>query len=65
MEQRKKSRRRVVVLSEADKKIAASGEAVAWDAVSVRQISQVPAKEPKLSGRDQQLVAEVPPHWGG
>lgn len=65
MEGNKKTRRRVVVLSEADKKLVAEGEAVAWDAVSVRQISQEPSKEPKLSGRDQQLAAEVPPHWGG
>ncbi|MCS4484967.1 hypothetical protein NXS08_05725 [Gleimia sp. 6138-11-ORH1] len=62
-QERKKTPRRVVVISDADKEIASAGEAIAWDAVSVRQISQEPQVEPPLSGRDKQIQAEVPPHW--
>ncbi|EEH63296.1 hypothetical protein HMPREF0044_1535 [Gleimia coleocanis DSM 15436] len=59
----KRKRRRVVVLSEADKKLLAEGEAVAWDAVSVREISMVPVAELKLSPRDKQIAGDVPPHY--
>lgn len=58
-----KKQRRVVALSQADKEIAASGEAVAWDAVSVRKIKMKPENKPNLTPRDQQMVNEVPPHW--
>lgn len=58
-----KKRRRAVIMSDADLQLAAAGEAVAWDAVSVRHISVEPEKKPQLSPRDQQLANEVPPHW--
>lgn len=62
-ESKKRSRRRVVVFSAADQELLAQGQVVAWDAVSVREISLEPESEVQLSPREREIVAEVPPHY--
>ncbi|MDT3767995.1 hypothetical protein QS713_07990 [Gleimia hominis] len=58
-----KKRRRAVQLSKVDEQALAQGRAPSWEQIRPTRVSHEVQREARLTPRDKQILADVPPHW--